>query len=77
MAAISQEEKLRRREIVDSSIGTNAMSGVFLDAEASALFERFVEGEFSQSELSDAINSYVANLLRASGREVPSHLLPK
>ena len=75
MPAISEAEKLRRRESVNSAIGTTAIAGQFLDAKTIALFDLYVDGELSQQELSAAINSHVADLVRASGYEMPAHLV--
>jgi len=77
MASISEAEKQRRRESTDSVIGTNAMSGIFLDAETVALFDRYIAGEFTLAELSAAMDLHVVDMLRASGHSVPPHLSAK
>jgi hypothetical protein len=63
MAQISDEEKLRRRRVNESVIGTNAMEGLELDAETLALMERFAEGELTRQQLSEEIDLHVKKLL--------------
>jgi len=66
MAMITEEEKLRRRQSVESVIGTNAMEGIFLDAPTRALMRRFEAGEIEIEQLSAAIDLHVSemNLVR-------------
>ena len=65
MGLISDEEKLRRRESVESVLGTSAMEGQFPDTSTLALLERFEKGEFDQQGLSAAIDRHVEHLLAA------------
>lgn len=59
MATISEQEKLRRREVNASVVGTNALEGLTLDRETLGLMRRFEEGEFTRQELSAAIDRHV------------------
>ena len=63
MPFISEEEKLRRRQVNESVLGTNAMEGLTLDAETLALMRRFEEGELTRQQLSAAIDRHVETLL--------------
>ena len=63
MAAISEDEKLRRRNANASVIGTNAMEGLTFDSETLLLMRRFEEGELNRQQLSAAIDRNVANML--------------
>lgn len=63
MAQISEDEKLRRRLINESVVGTNAMEGLTLDAETLALMRRYEEGDLTREQLSAAIDSHVQKLL--------------
>ncbi len=63
MAGISEEEKLRRRQITENVIGTNAMEGIVFDAETLALMRRYEEGELTRQELSAEIDLHVDKLL--------------
>jgi hypothetical protein len=65
MAQISEEEKLRRRRVNESVIGTNAMEGLVLDAETLVLMRRYEEGELTPQQLSAEIDRHVDNLLVA------------
>ena len=67
MANISEEEKLRRRHINESVIGTNAMEGIIFDAETLTLMRRYEEGELTSQQLSAEINLHVDKLLAAQG----------
>lgn len=67
MANISEEEKLRRRQINESVKGTNAMEGIVFDAETLALMRRYEEGELTSQQLSVEINLHVDKLLAAQG----------
>ena len=71
MAAISEEEKLRRRNANASVIGTNAMEGLTLDSETLTLMRQFEEGDLSREQLSAAIDRHVAGMLnqRANAQE--------
>ena len=62
MPAISAEEKLRRRRVNESVVGTNAMEGLQLDVETLQLMRRFEEGLMTREELSAAIDAHVADL---------------
>jgi hypothetical protein len=62
MAIISEQEKLRRRQAVESVIGTNAMEGIVLDAPTRALMRRFEAGEIEIEELSAAIDRHVSEM---------------
>jgi hypothetical protein len=62
MALISEEEKLRRKQCVESVIGTNAMEGIFLDAPTLGLMRRFEAGEIEIEELSAAIDLHVSEM---------------
>jgi len=66
MASISEEEKLRRRQINESVKGTNAMEGIVFDTETLALMRRYEEGELTRQELSAEIDRHVDKLLAAS-----------
>jgi Antitoxin VbhA len=63
MASISEAEKLRRRQINESVIGTNAMEGLELDPETLTLMRRFEEGELTRQQLSEEIDLHVKKLL--------------
>jgi hypothetical protein len=65
MAHISEAEKLRRRHINESVIGTNAMEGLTLDAETLALMDRYAEGELTSEQVSAGIRLHVDQLLEA------------
>jgi hypothetical protein len=67
MSQISEEEKLRRRQVNESVLGTNAMEGLTLDAETLALMRRFEEGELTRQQLSAAIDRHVETLLARQG----------
>ncbi len=67
MPPISEAEKLRRRQVNESVLGTTAMEGLTLDAETLALMRRFEEGELTRQELSVAIDRHVQNLLALQG----------
>jgi hypothetical protein len=70
MPAISEQEKLRRRQSNQDVLGTHAMEGIFPDAATLALMDRFAEGELSREELSYAIDLHVQGLLAARGHLV-------
>jgi hypothetical protein len=65
MASIPEEEKVRRRRVNASVIGTNAMEGLQLDPETLALMHRFEEGELTREELSIVIDLHVSRMLAA------------
>jgi hypothetical protein len=65
MAAISEEEKLRRRQGNESILGSWAMEGMTLDATTLALARRFEEGELTREQLGAAIDRHVDAMLRA------------
>jgi hypothetical protein len=73
MPAITEEEKLRRRQSNEDAIGTLAMEGLSLDASTLALMRRFEEGELDREELSAAVRSHVASL----HAQMSSHSLAK
>jgi hypothetical protein len=68
MAAISEQEKLRRRNGTDSIIGSFAMEGLSLDATTLALTRRFESGELTREQLGIAIDNHVDAMLRADGQ---------
>jgi hypothetical protein len=70
MAAISLDEKLRRRRINESVIGTTAMEGISLDSETLALMRRYEDGDLSREELSSAIDEHVRQMLAARKKPV-------
>ena len=63
MGLISEKEQRRRREIVESVIGTNAMEGLFLDAPTLAIMEQFKDGAIEIEELSLAIDRHVQKMI--------------
>jgi hypothetical protein len=63
MAAISEQERLRRRNANANVIGTNAMEGLTLDSETLALMRRFEDGELDREQLSSAIDHHVEDML--------------
>jgi hypothetical protein len=65
MPQISAEEKLRRRRINQSVIGTNVMEGLTLDSETLSLMHRYEEGELTRQQLSAEIRLHVDKLLAA------------
>jgi hypothetical protein len=67
LTKVSEAEKLRRRRINESVIGTNAMEGLTLDAETLALMDRYAEGELTREQLSAGIDRHVDKLLAAQG----------
>jgi hypothetical protein len=72
MPSISEEEKLRRRQVNESVIGTNAMEGLELDVETLVLMRRFEEGELTRQQLSAEIDRHVEKLLKKQGLPTPS-----
>ena len=52
MSFITDAERRRRRNSVDSTIGTHAMDGIPTSEAVRALFDRYVEGDFSLPQLS-------------------------
>ncbi len=74
MAAITEEEKLRRQRVNASVFGTNAMEGLTLDAETLGLMRRFETGELTREQLSAAIDEHVNAMLSARNihRERPA-----
>jgi hypothetical protein len=67
LTKVSEAEKLRRRRINESVIGTNAMEGLTLDTETLALMDRYAEGELTREQLSAGIDRHVDKLLAAQG----------
>ena len=65
MVAISEEEKLRRRQGNESILGSFAMEGLSPDAETLALMRRFESGELTRGQLGEAIDRHVDSMLRA------------
>ena len=65
MAAISEEEKLRRRRGDESIMGSFAMEGLTLDVDTLALMHRFEAGELTCEQLGIAIDRHVEAMLRA------------
>lgn len=65
MSAISEEEKLRRRQGSESILGSFAMEGLSPDAETLALMRRFDSGEINREQLGEAIDRHVDSMLRA------------
>ncbi len=70
MPAISEDEKLRRRNGTESIIGSFAMEGLTLDATTLALTRRFESGELTREQLGIAIDNHVAAMLRAERQVV-------
>ena len=66
MPIIYSQEKLRRRRMVDSVLGTHAMEGIEPDAETLVLFEKYVSGEFTMDEFSAAMDAHAYSLVNAN-----------
>lgn len=63
MANISEEEKLRRRRIVSSVLGTHAMEGLSPDAGTADLLERYESGELTLDAFSSAMDKHALELV--------------
>jgi Antitoxin VbhA len=67
MAAISEEEQLRRRRITDSVIGTNVMEGQPPDATTLAILRRYDRGDLTLEEFSAEMDAHARSLIRMHG----------
>jgi hypothetical protein len=65
MAMISEAEKKRRQRAVESSEGSLAMEGQYLDPATRELNRRYIEGELTLQEFSRAIEVHVADMVRS------------
>ena len=54
---LSSEAKARRREMIDSALGTTLAEGVSPGPEVIALAERYVDGEITLQELGVSIRA--------------------
>ena len=70
MASISEEEKLRRRNSVESVLGTNALEGLVANADTVALLGRYQEGEIELDRLLVALDAHAQKLVAADGQVV-------
>ena len=66
MPIISAQENLRRRRMVDSVLGTHAMEGIEPDEKTLGLFERYVCGEFTLDDFSEAMDAHALSLVKAN-----------
>ncbi|MBB5065359.1 antitoxin VbhA family protein [Granulicella mallensis] len=66
MPKISEAEKNRRHRINESVLGTNAMEGLYPDAETLALLQKYEDGELTGEQLSSALNEHALSLVEAS-----------
>jgi hypothetical protein len=71
MVEITVQEKMRRRQSIDSVLGSHAMSGLFPDAETLALMQRYTEGEFTLEEWSAAMDAHANDLVVRMGYTLP------
>lgn len=65
MALITEEEQLRRQEIVLSTLGTNAMEGIEPDATSRALLAQYASGELTLDQFSSAMDAHAVELVTA------------
>jgi hypothetical protein len=63
MPAICEEEKRRRIQVMESVIGTNAISGIELDAAAHEVFQRFASGALTFDQFSSAMDAHALALV--------------
>lgn len=74
MAAISEMESKRRERVVSSSVGSLAMEGQQLDAVTVALNQRYVNGDLTLEEFSEAVERHVQELARSLQGESLAHV---
>ena len=63
--ALSQQELQRRREGVDSTLGTHAMEGLFPDAATMNILRRYETGELTLEQFSAAMDAHARAMLAA------------
>ena len=59
-SSITEEERARRREAIDTARASVRLEGFILDDKSEALFARYVDGEMSRSELNAAVLALAA-----------------
>jgi hypothetical protein len=65
MPVISEEEKRRRLQVVESVIGTNTIAGIELDAATHEIFQRFASGDLTLDQFSAAMDAHALELVAA------------
>ena len=68
MAAISEEEKLRRWRANESVFGTFAMEDLTPDETTRAIFRQYADGSLTLEQFSDAMDRHAHSLLAAHGK---------
>jgi len=63
MSKISEEERIRRQNLMDSVLGTHAMEGMFPDEATLEIMRRYIAGEFSMEDFSAAMDVHARSLL--------------
>jgi hypothetical protein len=63
MPNISKEEQIRRRNLMDSVLGTHAMEGMFPDEATLEIMRQYITGEFSMEDFSAAMDRHARSLL--------------
>lgn len=65
MPSISEDEKARRHQLVESVLGTNAMEGLSPDTATLSLMRRYEQGELTMEQFSEAMDRHAHELLAA------------
>ncbi len=63
MSAISAEEMRRRRQSMESVLGTHAMEGLLPDAPTLEIMRRYETGEYTLDEFSAAMDAHAYALV--------------
>ncbi len=66
MPRISEEERSRRRNMMQSVLGTHEMEGMFADKATVAIMDSYVSGEFDMDEFSSAMENHARSLVHAA-----------
>ena len=64
MTAITDAEKLRRRKVMASVLGTSAMEGQFPDQPTLDIWDRYLEGQLTSSGFSQAMDDHAMSLVQ-------------
>ena len=64
MPPITEEERDLRQRSMASALGSNEMEGLFADEPTRVIVERYIEGELTPDQFSEAMNSHAASLIK-------------
>ncbi len=64
MPPITKQEKDLRQRSMASALGSNEMEGLFADKPTLAIIERYIQGELTPDQFSEAMDGHAASLVR-------------